>query len=77
VILNSNPLEDIAHASDIQSVVKNGVAYSLGSLVSNDSLGRAAASTLPKTMKAVVVHEYGGLASLHYEGYSGAATEGE
>jgi imidazolonepropionase-like amidohydrolase len=27
VILNSNPLEDIAHASDIDSVIKNGVIY--------------------------------------------------
>src|SRR5207244_12610732 len=27
LILNSNPLDDIAHASDIQSVVKNGVLY--------------------------------------------------
>jgi imidazolonepropionase-like amidohydrolase len=33
VILNSNPLDDIAHASDIQSVVKNGVVYSAGSLL--------------------------------------------
>jgi imidazolonepropionase-like amidohydrolase len=28
VILKSNPLEDIAHASDIDSVIKNGVIYS-------------------------------------------------
>src|SRR5438874_864368 len=27
VILNSNPVDDIAHASDIDSVVKNGVLY--------------------------------------------------
>jgi imidazolonepropionase-like amidohydrolase len=27
VILKSNPLEDIAHASDIDSVMKNGVLY--------------------------------------------------
>src|SRR5213082_1269500 len=27
VILNSNPLDDIAHASDIETVIKNGVAY--------------------------------------------------
>jgi imidazolonepropionase-like amidohydrolase len=27
VILNSNPLEDIAHASDIDSVIKGGVVY--------------------------------------------------
>src|SRR5215216_1207313 len=27
VILNSNPLDDIAHASDIDTVIKNGVAY--------------------------------------------------
>ena len=28
VILNSNPLDDIAHASDIDRVIKNGVIYS-------------------------------------------------
>ncbi len=27
VVLNTNPVEDIAHASDIQTVVKNGVIY--------------------------------------------------
>jgi len=27
VILNSNPLDDIAHASDMDSVIKNGVIY--------------------------------------------------
>jgi imidazolonepropionase-like amidohydrolase len=27
VILKSNPLDDIAHASDIDSVMKNGVVY--------------------------------------------------
>ena len=27
VILNSNPFDDIAHASDIDTVIKNGVAY--------------------------------------------------
>ena len=27
VVRNSNPLDDIAHASDIQSVMKNGVIY--------------------------------------------------
>lgn len=34
VILKSNPLDDIAHASDIQAVVKNGVVYPADSLVS-------------------------------------------
>jgi imidazolonepropionase-like amidohydrolase len=33
VILKSNPLEDIAHASDIESVMKNGVMYPADSLV--------------------------------------------
>ncbi len=33
VILNSNPLDDIAHASDIQSVIKNGVVYPADSLL--------------------------------------------
>ena len=34
VILNSNPLDDIAHASDIHAVVKNGVVYPTNSLLS-------------------------------------------
>src|SRR5436853_3039106 len=33
VILNSNPLDDIAHASDIESVMKNGVLYQADALV--------------------------------------------
>jgi imidazolonepropionase-like amidohydrolase len=33
VILNSNPLEDIKNASDIDSVVKNGVTYSADSIL--------------------------------------------
>ncbi len=33
VILNSNPLDDIAHASDIDSVMKNGVLYPAGSIL--------------------------------------------
>ena len=33
VILNSNPADDIAHASDIESVIKNGVLYSTNSLL--------------------------------------------
>ena len=33
VILNSNPLDDIAHASDINAVVKNGVVYPIDALL--------------------------------------------
>ncbi len=33
VILNSNPVDDIAHASDINSVIKNGVLYPAGSIL--------------------------------------------
>src|SRR5215216_5831439 len=33
VILNSNPLDDIAHASDIATVIKNGVAYPADSIL--------------------------------------------
>ena len=33
IILNSNPAEDIAHASDIDSVVKNGVVYPADSIL--------------------------------------------
>src|SRR3989440_2124324 len=35
VILNSNPLEDITHASDIAAVMKNGVLYEADSLIAN------------------------------------------
>jgi len=41
VILNSNPLDDIAHASDIESVMKNGVIYPIDSLVNNLSANAA------------------------------------
>ncbi|MDQ6938813.1 MAG: amidohydrolase family protein [Verrucomicrobiota bacterium] len=33
VVLNSNPLDDIAHASDIHTVIKNGVVYPADSLL--------------------------------------------
>jgi imidazolonepropionase-like amidohydrolase len=33
VILNSNPIDDIAHASDIETVVKNGVVYPADSIL--------------------------------------------
>jgi imidazolonepropionase-like amidohydrolase len=33
VILNSNPLDDIARASDIDTVIKNGVVYPAGSIL--------------------------------------------
>ena len=33
VILNSNPLDDIAHSSDIETVIKNGVAYPADSIL--------------------------------------------
>jgi imidazolonepropionase-like amidohydrolase len=33
VILNSNPLDDIAHASDIDAVVKNGVVYPVNTIL--------------------------------------------
>ena len=33
VILNSNPVDDIAHASDIDRVIKNGVVYPVDSLL--------------------------------------------
>jgi imidazolonepropionase-like amidohydrolase len=33
VILNSNPLDDIAHASDIDTVVKSGVIYTADSIL--------------------------------------------
>jgi len=33
VILNSNPIDDIAHASDIHAVVKNGVIYPADSIL--------------------------------------------
>jgi imidazolonepropionase-like amidohydrolase len=33
VVLNSNPADDIAHGSDIESVMKNGVLYSANNLL--------------------------------------------
>jgi imidazolonepropionase-like amidohydrolase len=33
VILKSNPVDDIAHASDIDSVMKNGILYPADSLL--------------------------------------------
>jgi imidazolonepropionase-like amidohydrolase len=39
VILKSNPVDDIAHASDIESVIKNGVLYS-GKTLENNSADR-------------------------------------
>jgi imidazolonepropionase-like amidohydrolase len=33
VVLNSNPLDDIAHASDIHTVIKNGVVYAGDSIL--------------------------------------------
>ena len=33
VILKSNPLDDIAHASEIDSVIKNGVVYPAGNII--------------------------------------------
>ena len=33
VILNSDPVEDIARASDIDTVIKNGVAYPADSIL--------------------------------------------
>ncbi len=35
VILNSNPLDDIAHASDIDAVMKNGILYPADSILAN------------------------------------------
>ena len=62
VILNSNPVDDIAHASDINTVIKNGVAYAANSLLPNST-----ALPQAKMMKAVVAHEYGGPEMLKYE----------
>jgi hypothetical protein len=33
VILNSNPIDDIANASEIDTVMKNGVAYPADSIL--------------------------------------------
>jgi imidazolonepropionase-like amidohydrolase len=33
VILNSNPVDDIAHASDIDTVIKNGIVYPANSIL--------------------------------------------
>jgi imidazolonepropionase-like amidohydrolase len=36
VILKSNPVDDIAHASDIESVIKNGVPYHVDPLANGE-----------------------------------------
>jgi len=36
VVLNSNPLDDIAHASDIQSVMKNGKLYGAETILTSN-----------------------------------------
>ncbi len=33
VVLNSNPLDDIAHTSDIEAVIKNGIIYPVDSIL--------------------------------------------
>jgi imidazolonepropionase-like amidohydrolase len=33
IVLNSNPLDDIAHASDIDTVIKNGIIYPVDSIL--------------------------------------------
>ena len=40
VILKSNPLDDIARASDIDSVMKNGVMYSADTLMHDPAVAR-------------------------------------
>jgi imidazolonepropionase-like amidohydrolase len=40
VILNSNPVDDISHASDISSVIKNGMSYPADSLLPGSAAGR-------------------------------------
>lgn len=64
VILKSNPVEDIGRASDIESVMKNGVLYAADSLLPKSA---ASSETIPKTMKAIVAHQYGGPSVLKYE----------
>lgn len=61
VILKSNPVEDIARASDIDAVMKNGVLYPASSFATAPLPAQA------KTMKAIVVREYGGPGVLKYE----------
>jgi NADPH:quinone reductase-like Zn-dependent oxidoreductase/imidazolonepropionase-like amidohydrolase len=66
VILNSNPLDDIAHASDIDSVVKDGVVYPPESFFPNEHRS-SMESTTPATMQAVVAQTYGGPDVLKFE----------
>jgi imidazolonepropionase-like amidohydrolase len=58
VILKSNPLDDIARASDIESVMKGGVLYSANSLLLN-----AVARAQAKMVKTVVTHDHSGAES--------------
>ncbi len=62
VILNSNPLDDIAHASDIDTVIKNGVVYSIRSLENAESNSSGAdvnalAETYVKLVLAMGEHD--------------------
>ncbi len=63
VVLNSNPLLDLANASDIESVIKGGVRYAADSFFPKSGT----ASAVPATMQAVVAHTYGGPAVLKLE----------
>ena len=54
VILNSNPLDDIAHASDIETVIKNGVAYPADSICIERALQRGA---LDRTRNPLLARE--------------------
>src|SRR6266576_220144 len=62
VVLNSNPLDDIAHASDIDTVIKNGVVYSIRSLENAESNSSGAdvnalAETYVKLVLAMGEHD--------------------
>ena len=60
VVLNSNPLDDIGHSSDIDTVIKNGVLYPAGSVLSSNSTSSAAnLNTLAeKYVKLVLILKY-------------------
>jgi imidazolonepropionase-like amidohydrolase len=58
VILNSNPLDDISHASDIDTVIKGGTVYPAANFFPKAE--STSAATLPEMMTGMVAHSYGG-----------------
>ena len=66
VILNSNPLDDIAHSSKIETVIKKGVACPANSILRSSVLSSDAPST--RTRNPLLARE-SSRKPLFYEGH--------